>query len=156
MNNLYTFATMNSYVQNTIREMPPHLYAIGKINTSQIGNISSNHKILFNMFYSLANDVVEKLNTSHTSQSIIVSGETGSGKSETVKHLTRYLAHATPMSSQIEEKMTIITKILEAFGNAKTAANNNSSRFGKSIEVSAQYRVFQKAVNKTLSITGTL
>lgn len=63
-------------------------------------------------------------------------GETGSGKSETTKHLMRYLTYSTPIASKIEEKMTVATKILEAFGNAKTVANNNSSRFCKLIQVS--------------------
>lgn len=77
---------------------------------------------------------------SNVSQSIIVSGETGSGKSESTEHLIRYLSHATPIAAQIEQQMIITTQILEAFGNARTPANNNSSRFAKLLEVNFSCR----------------
>ncbi|CAJ1968281.1 unnamed protein product [Sphenostylis stenocarpa] len=75
------------------------------------------------------------------SQSILVSGESGAGKTESTKLLMRYLAYMGGRANNAAEGRTVEQKVLEsnpvleAFGNAKTVRNNNSSRFGKFVEI---------------------
>jgi myosin heavy subunit len=69
-------------------------------------------------------------------QSIIISGESGAGKTEATKHCLQYFAMvAGSAEGNMQDKLLAANPVLEAFGNAKTVRNNNSSRFGKWMEV---------------------
>ncbi|OQR90458.1 myosin-like protein [Achlya hypogyna] len=75
-------------------------------------------------------------------QSILVSGESGAGKTEASKYIMRYLANisqsgkgAAGGGSSVEQCVLQSNPLLEAFGNAKTIRNDNSSRFGKFIKI---------------------
>ena len=76
-------------------------------------------------------------------QSILVSGESGAGKTETVKILMQHLAsvQAAALGLETHEVSPIVQRVLdsnpllEAFGNAKTVRNDNSSRFGKYLQL---------------------
>lgn len=70
------------------------------------------------------------MKTSKKPQTILVTGISGSGKTENGKHLIEFLAHASNLQTVSDS-----SPILEAFGNAKTEGNENSSRFCKHIEV---------------------
>lgn len=69
-------------------------------------------------------------------QTILVTGDSGAGKTETSKILMNHLAHLSYKSGkQIVERVCQSSPVLEAFGNAKTLRNDNSSRFGKLIQM---------------------
>ena len=71
-----------------------------------------------------------------SSQSVVISGESGAGKTETAKILLQYLAAvATTAGGDLHERVLQTNPIMENFGNARTVWNNNSSRFGKFIQL---------------------
>ncbi|KAL3503279.1 hypothetical protein ACH5RR_037728 [Cinchona calisaya] len=85
--------------------------------------------------YTIADTAYNAVMRDEVNQSIIISGESGAGKTETAKIAMQYLAALGGGSSGIECEVLQTSSILEAFGNAKTSRNDNSSRFGKLIEI---------------------
>ncbi|MCL7040047.1 hypothetical protein MKW94_026393 [Papaver nudicaule] len=84
--------------------------------------------------YAITDTAIREMTRDEVNQSIIISGESGAGKTETAKIAMQYLA-ALGGGSGIENEILKTNPILEAFGNAKTSRNDNSSRFGKLIEI---------------------
>ncbi|KAG2537345.1 hypothetical protein PVAP13_9NG117300 [Panicum virgatum] len=84
--------------------------------------------------YAIADAALREMKRDEVNQSIIISGESGAGKTETAKIAMQYLA-SLGGGSGIEYEILQTNPILEAFGNAKTLRNDNSSRFGKLIEI---------------------
>ena len=85
--------------------------------------------------YSLAHTAYSQLLTTQQPQSIVIAGESGAGKTESTKLVLQYMAELSGAGDDIEQQLLECNPIVEAFGNAKTIKNNNSSRFGKWIEI---------------------
>nr|XP_048688488.1 myosin-10-like isoform X2 [Caretta caretta] len=123
---IYTEQIVEMYRGKKRHEMPPHIYAISEA-----------------AYRSMLQD--------REDQSILCTGESGAGKTENTKKVIQYLAHVAsshkarkeqsiPSSSpvsygELERQLLQANPILEAFGNAKTVKNDNSSRFGKFIRI---------------------
>eukprot|EP01043_Picozoa_sp_COSAG02_P020767 COSAG02_NODE_1032_length_15073_cov_6.097970_5_plen_1742_part_00 len=114
---LYGEAVMAKYKGQSLGSMPPHPYA-------------------------LADHAWRLMKATGQSQSLVISGESGAGKTETAKVMMRYLTNVGGGTASSMHGATSLTDcilqsnpVLEAFGNAKTSRNNNSSRFGKYLEI---------------------
>ncbi|CAM9187182.1 unnamed protein product [Scytosiphon promiscuus] len=92
--------------------------------------------------YATSAQAFKGLQTYGVNQSILVSGESGAGKTETVKILLNHLADIAGSSADDRtiEKVITSNPLLESFGNAKTLRNDNSSRFGKFTELQMDAR----------------
>ncbi|RAL60172.1 hypothetical protein DID88_000796 [Monilinia fructigena] len=98
--------------------------------------------------FAIAEEAFADMLRSQKNQTIVVSGESGAGKTVSAKYIMRYFAtrespdqpgtrtkRGTEQMSETEERILATNPIMEAFGNAKTTRNDNSSRFGKYIEI---------------------
>ncbi|KAM6165682.1 unconventional myosin-VI isoform 2-T2 [Erethizon dorsatum] len=107
---IYSSDTIKSYQGKSLGTMPPHVFAI-------------------------ADKAFRDMKVLRMSQSVIVSGESGAGKTENTKFVLRYLTESYGTGQDIDDRIVEANPLLEAFGNAKTVRNNNSSRFGKFVEI---------------------
>merc|ERR1719397_1989450 len=124
---IYTEKIIEIYKGKKRHEVPPHVFAITDI-----------------AYRSMLQD--------REDQSILCTGESGAGKTENTKKVIQYLAYVAaskpkgsshaPTSNdgglnfgELEQQLLKANPILEAFGNAKTVKNDNSSRFGKFIRI---------------------
>ncbi|KAG8122494.1 hypothetical protein E2320_017991 [Naja naja] len=115
---IYSKQHMNRYRGVSFYEVSPHLYAI-------------------------ADNAYRSLRTERKDQCILISGESGAGKTEATKKILQYYAVTCPASEQVEtvkDRLLQSNPVLEAFGNAKTLRNDNSSRFGKYMDVQFDYK----------------
>ncbi|XP_075133787.1 myosin-10-like isoform X7 [Leptodactylus fuscus] len=116
---IYSEQIVEMYRGKKRHEMPPHIYAISET-----------------AYRSMLQD--------REDQSILCTGESGAGKTENTKKVIQYLAHVASSHKgrkentapgELEHQLLQANPILEAFGNAKTVKNDNSSRFGKFIRI---------------------
>ncbi|CAI8601725.1 unnamed protein product [Vicia faba] len=125
-NMIYTKAGPVLVAVNPFKKVP--LYGIDYIEAYKRKANESPH------VYAITDSAIREMTRDEVNQSIIISGESGAGKTETAKIAMQYLA-ALGGGSGIEHEILKTNPILEAFGNGKTLRNDNSSRFGKLIEI---------------------
>lgn len=114
---IYGDAYIEKYNNFNLYELPPHIFAI-------------------------ADSAYKLMREECRNQCILISGESGAGKTEASKKVLMYLAAASQRTGVVENvknKLLQSNPVLEAFGNAKTNRNDNSSRFGKYMDVEFNY-----------------
>merc|ERR1712029_439255 len=113
---IYTQTVVKMYLGKRRNEVPPHLWAITE---TAYRNMLTNSK----------------------NQSMLITGESGAGKTENTKKVISYLAMVAASGKSaakkvsLEDQIVATNPILESYGNAKTSRNDNSSRFGKFIRI---------------------
>nr|CAD1830833.1 unnamed protein product [Ananas comosus var. bracteatus] len=134
MNEIYSYTGNILIAVNPFRRLP-HLYdthMMEQYKGATFGELSPHP-------FAIADAAYRLMINEGISQSILVSGESGAGKTESTKLLMRYLAYmggkASSGGRSVEQQVLQSNPVLEAFGNAKTVRNNNSSRFGKFVEI---------------------
>ncbi|XP_023568426.1 unconventional myosin-Ie [Octodon degus] len=88
--------------------------------------------------YALADSMYRNMVIDRENQCVIISGESGAGKTVAAKYIMSYISRVSGGGPKVQHVKDIILQsnpLLEAFGNAKTVRNNNSSRFGKYFEI---------------------
>ncbi|XP_065090240.1 myosin heavy chain, muscle isoform X3 [Ochlerotatus camptorhynchus] len=116
---LYTLRVAKMYRGKRRNEVPPHLFAV-------------------------SDGAYVNMLTNHENQSMLITGESGAGKTENTKKVIAYFAtigasskkeESTEKKASLEDQVVQTNPVLEAYGNAKTVRNDNSSRFGKFIRI---------------------
>ncbi|KAK8599738.1 hypothetical protein V6N12_049611 [Hibiscus sabdariffa] len=140
INEIYTYTGNILIAVNPFRRLP-HLYSnhmMEQYKGAAFGELSPHP-------FAVADSSYRSMINEKISQSILVSGESGAGKTESTKSLMCYLAYMGGKADKteersVEQKVLESNPVLEAFGNAKTVRNNNSSRFGKFVEIQFDQR----------------
>ncbi|KAF0296961.1 Myosin heavy chain, muscle [Amphibalanus amphitrite] len=134
---IYTNRAINIYKGRRRNEVPPHIFAISDgaytdMMTSKLENMSA----VENM------GGWWELPMNAENQSMLITGESGAGKTENTKKVIAYFANVGASGKKkddgkgnLEDQVVQTNPVLEAFGNAKTTRNDNSSRFGKFIRI---------------------
>ena len=113
---IYTQRTIDMYIGKRKTECPPHIFGVAEGSYQGMQNAQKN-------------------------QSILITGESGAGKTENTKKVIAYFASVGASAKKkegeigLEDKIVNTNPMLEAWGNAKTVRNDNSSRFGKFIRI---------------------
>ncbi|KAG9266869.1 unconventional myosin-Vb-like [Astyanax mexicanus] len=130
-NSIYTYCGIVLVALNPYEELPIYGEEVIDVYSGQDMADMDPH------IFSLAEDAYRTMIREEKNQSIIISGESGSGKTVSAKFTMRYFAVVGGAAQQtsVEEKVLASNPIMEAIGNAKTIRNDNSSRFGKYIEI---------------------
>ncbi|XP_030747768.1 unconventional myosin-Ib [Sitophilus oryzae] len=115
---LYSTDLVETYVRRAPFQLPPHIYGV-------------------------AESAYRWLNDRGDNQCIIVTGESGAGKTESARIVLQFLVLVSGNSAEIKlvkDRLVQANTLLEAFGNAKTMKNDNASRFGKFLDIEFDFK----------------
>ncbi|XP_031415395.1 unconventional myosin-Ib isoform X8 [Clupea harengus] len=115
---IYTAEKVEEYRNRNFYELSPHIYA-------------------------LADEAYRSLRDQDKDQCILITGESGAGKTEASKLVMSYVAAVCGKGQEVnkvKEQLLQSNPVLEAFGNAKTVRNDNSSRFGKYMDIEFDFK----------------
>ncbi|XP_070619171.1 unconventional myosin-Vc [Erythrolamprus reginae] len=129
---IYTYSGIILVAMNPYKELPIYGDTIIHAYSGQnMGDIDPH-------IFAVAEEAYKQMARNDRNQSIIVSGESGAGKTVSARYAMRYFATVSKSNSntKVEDKVLACNPITEAIGNAKTTRNDNSSRFGKYMEIS--------------------
>lgn len=115
---IYSPDIVKKYVGQRLGLQPPHIFATADDAYRLMRDTTKNQSVIIRYERTLGSRYLTP-----------PSGESGAGKTEATKLILQYLAAMTNKRSEIEQMILQSSPILEAFGNAKTVRNNNSSRF---------------------------
>ncbi|XP_073475673.1 unconventional myosin-Vb isoform X2 [Aquarana catesbeiana] len=130
-NHIYTYCGIVLVAINPYEQLP--IYGEDVIYAYSGQNMGDMDPHIF----AVAEEAYKQMARDEKNQSIIVSGESGAGKTVSAKYAMRYFATVGGSASEtnVEDKVLASSPIMEAIGNAKTTRNDNSSRFGKYIQI---------------------
>jgi myosin-6 len=129
--NIYTYVANILIAVNPFTQVPNLYENPSTYHNKSIGSLEPH-------IYAIAENAFTKMVHTKTNQSILISGESGAGKTENTKFLVNYLVDrdGENKSKSINyELIRSMQPLIETFGNAKTSRNNNSSRFGKFLQM---------------------
>ncbi|XP_055520518.1 unconventional myosin-Ib-like [Leucoraja erinacea] len=134
---IYTYIGSVVISINPYKTLP--IYGQDKINEYR----NSNFYELSPHIYAIADEAYRSLRDRNMDQCVLITGESGSGKTEASKLVMSYIAAVCGKGeevNQVKEQLLQSNPILEAFGNAKTIRNDNSSRFGKYMDIEFDFK----------------
>ncbi|XP_052864968.1 myosin heavy chain, muscle isoform X5 [Anopheles cruzii] len=135
---IYTYSGLFCIVINPYKRYPLYTNRCAKMYRGKRRNEVPPH------LFSVSDGAYVNMLTNHENQSMLITGESGAGKTENTKKVIAYFAtigasgkkdESAEKKGSLEDQVVQTNPVLEAFGNAKTVRNDNSSRFGKFIRI---------------------
>ncbi|XP_056637451.1 myosin heavy chain, muscle isoform X27 [Diorhabda sublineata] len=134
---IYTYSGLFCVAINPYKRFPVYTNRCAKLYRGKRRNEVPPH------IFAISDGAYVNMLTNHENQSMLITGESGAGKTENTKKVIAYFAtvgastkkETDSSKGSLEDQVVQTNPVLEAFGNAKTVRNDNSSRFGKFIRI---------------------
>ncbi|XP_018322124.1 myosin heavy chain, muscle isoform X19 [Agrilus planipennis] len=135
---IYTYSGLFCVAINPYKRFPVYTHRCAKLYRGKRRNEVPPH------IFAISDGAYVNMLTNHENQSMLITGESGAGKTENTKKVIAYFAtvgastkktESDSKKGSLEDQVVQTNPVLEAFGNAKTVRNDNSSRFGKFIRI---------------------